>query len=247
LQKNTKPYELVSIIYDELMKGVNYNLWGKYLMEIIKKNSSLLHPSVLEVGAGNGKLAALISKKYPDYIVSDFSQPMLKNSVSEELPGVCCNMISLPFKKKFDIILSTFDSVNYLLTSNKLLDLFREMKRLLSLTGIFLFDVSLEQNSIEFERSYENNFNHNEYQFIRKSKFYSGTRIHKNIFLITDKMGNKFHEIHKQKIYKFNTYFRLIEKAGLFVVDCFDAFTFRNGNENCGRVQFVVKTDKSKC
>ena len=38
-----------------------------------------------------------------------------------------------------------------------------------------------------------------------------------------------------------NYYFELIEDAGLYVADCFDAFTFEDANHKCERVQFVIK------
>ncbi len=48
-------------------------------------------------------------------------------------------------------------------------------------------------------------------------------------------------EKHRQKIYPFEEYFMFIEKAGLYVSECFNAFTFDNGNAECERVQFVVR------
>ena len=77
--------------------------------------------------------------------------------------------------------------------------------------------------------------------FTRKSKYNSSSRIHKNIFIITDEFGNVKKEIHTQKIYKFETYFDIIAKAGMYVVECLDAFTFNNGNQNSERAQFIIK------
>ena len=37
-------------------------------------------------------------------------------------------MISLPFKKKFDFVYATFDSINYLLTQKELQFLFKEIE-----------------------------------------------------------------------------------------------------------------------
>lgn len=48
-------------------------------------------------------------------------------------------------------------------------------------------------------------------------------------------------ETHKQKIYPFAVYFELLEKAGLNVTECYEAFTFKDGNAGCERVQFVVR------
>jgi ubiquinone/menaquinone biosynthesis C-methylase UbiE len=242
---NSTVYESVSLIYKELMRGVKYNKWSKYLLDVVSEYIDKKTPSVLELGAGDCKIARSISKKYHNIIASDISLPMLQQAKNVSVSKVCCDMTSLPFKNKFDLIYSTFDSVNYLLSKRKLLTLFLEVKKVLSVSGIFTFDVSLEKNSLDFEGSYTVEGKINGYSFTRKSKYNSSSRIHKNIFKITDEYGNVKKEIHKQKIYKFESYFDIIEKTGLYVVECLDAFTFNNGNQNSERVQFILKNNNT--
>ncbi len=234
-------YDSVSLIYEELMRNVNYNKWSKYLLDVVSEYFDDKDPSVLEFGSGNCKIARHISKKYHNIIASDISLPMLQKGKKIFITKVCCDMTSLPFNNKFNLIYSTFDSVNYLLSKRKLLTLFLEVKKVLSASGIFTFDVSLEKNSLDFEGSYTVEGKINGYSFTRKSKYNSSSRIHKNIFSITDEYGNVKKEIHKQKIYKFETYFDIIAKAGMYVVECLDAFTFNNGNQHSERVQFIIK------
>ncbi|MCE7856641.1 MAG: ATP-binding cassette domain-containing protein [Ignavibacteria bacterium CHB3] len=50
--------------------------------------------------------------------------------------------------------------------------------------------------------------------------------MHSNHFYITDEFGNEFHEVHKEKIYKIDTFFKLADKAGLSIDACYDCFTF---------------------
>ena len=238
-------YESVSLIYGELMRDVKYNKWSKYLLDVVSEYNEKKNPSVLELGAGDCKIARRISKKYHNIIASDLSLPMLQQGKKVFVSKVCCDMTSLPFNNKFDLIYSTFDSVNYLLSKRKLLTLFLEVKKVLSASGIFTFDVSLERNSLDFEGSYSVEGKINGYSFTRKSKYNLTSRIHKNIFNITDKYGNVKKEIHKQKIYKFETYFDIIAKAGMYVVECLEAFTFNNGNQNSERVQFILKNNST--
>jgi len=242
---NSAVYESVSLIYGELMRDVKYKKWSKYLLDVVSEYIDKKSPSVLELGAGDCKIARRITEKYSNLIASDISLPMLQQGKKAFIPKVCCDMTALPFNNKFDLIYSTFDSVNYLLSKRKLLTLFSEVKKILSTSGIFTFDVSLEKNSLDFEGSYIVEGNVNGYSFTRKSKYNSSSRIHKNIFTITDELGNVKKEIHKQKIYKFETYFDLITSAGLYVVECLDAFTFNNGNRNSERVQFVLKNNNT--
>ena len=82
------------------------------------------------------------------------------------------------------------------------------------------------------------------YSFKRVSKFYKSRKVHKNIFYITGADNNVVKEVHEQKIFDFETYFDLIFKAGLYVVDCFEAFTFKIGNAGSDRIQFILKKAK---
>jgi SAM-dependent methyltransferase len=221
------------------MKDVNFNLWTKYVMDIASNyvnNTS----SFLEIAAGNCTIANNIKKKYTNLIATDISLPMLNAHFQADLLKVCCNMIYLPFKKKFDFVYATFDSINYLLKKKELQFLFREIKILLSENGIFTFDASLENNSLEFIDTHVTEDNYNGFNFKRVNSYNKKTRIHKNVFYIYGKSGIKFKEVHKQKIYSFETFFNLIDKAGLFVKECYDGFTFKDGSSKSERVQFVI-------
>ncbi len=238
-----KAYETVSLVYKELMKDVNYLEWAKYIQKIssefVRKDSK-----VLELGAGNCKIANLLSKKFPEIIATDISLPMLKSDTKNAVKKVCCDMISLPFNMKFDLIFSTFDSVNYLMSKKKILALFKQVDYLLKDDGIFTFDVSLEKNSMEFLQDHAVEGSTVGYSFKRVSKFYKSRKVHKNIFYITGADNNVVMEVHEQKIYDFETYFDLIFKAGLYVVDCFETFTFNIGNAGSDRIQFILKKAK---
>ena len=221
------------------MKDVNFDLWTKYVMDIAV-NYVNAESSFLELAAGNCVMAGNIKKKFSNLIATDISLPMLKYYFKTDLIKVCCNMIQLPFKKKFDFIYSTFDSINYLLTQRKLESLFREIKFALSESGIFTFDASLERNSLEFTEVQVTEDKYNGYSFKRINSYNKETRIHKNVFYIYDKYGEKFKEVHKQKIYPFETFFNLMDRTGLVVKECYDGFTFRNASSKSERVQFIV-------
>jgi SAM-dependent methyltransferase len=238
-----KAYKNVSFIYEELMKDVNYKEWAKYIQnissEFVGKDSK-----VLDLGAGNCKIANLLSKEFPDIIATDISLPMLKSDTNNVVNKVCCDMTSLPISTKFDLIFSSFDSVNYLMSKNKLLALFKQVSFLLEDNGIFTFDVSLEKNSLEFLQDHSVEGSTGGYSFKRVSKFFKRRKVHKNIFYITDADNIVVKEVHEQKIYDFETYFDLIFKAGLYVVDCFETFTFKIGKADSDRIQFILKKAK---
>jgi len=235
-----KPYEQVFTIYEGLMKKLDYASWAKYILLIANEN---IHDDakVLELGAGNCKMAKILSEKYNNYYASDISLSMLRSSDKNSLKKICCDMTLLPFKKKFDFVFSTFDSVNYILKQKSLQSLFNEVNYLLEEDGIFSFDVSLEKNSLNFITGKFTEGLHNGFHFKMLSKYNKLSRIHYNNFYIWNESGVKYKEVHKEKIYNINTYFKLAEKAGLHIEACYDCFTFKDVNQKSERAQFVMR------
>ena len=233
-------YDKVSSIYEALMCEVNYENWADYLKEVIGRFSKSYGP-VLELASGTCKLAGILKKYFKEIVATDISFNMLKRSSDKNLKKICCDMTLLAVKTKFPIIISTFDSVNYLLSEKKLEQLFNEVKQVLTDDGIFTFDASLYNNSLDHEKDFISSGDMNGVSFKRNSKFSKRARIHKNSFEILDSSNNLQKEIHKQKIYEFHTYFDLIYKSGMKVVECYETFTFSAGHSESPRVQFIVK------
>ena len=238
--KRENIYRSLPFIYNHLMKRIRYDFWSDYLFQLTSKYVST-NASVLELAAGNCQLAKFMATKYPDLIVSDISNKMLESSYDLTLKKVCCDMSCLPFKRHFDMIYMTFDSINYLLSKKSTLAFLKNIKESLCDNGIFTFDASLERNSISHVSQPVRQAVYNGFSYVHKSSYNKKTRVHKNIFNITFPDGEIHKEIHKQKILEFYDYFDLIERAGLFVVECFDAFTFKTGRAKSKRVQFVIK------
>lgn len=236
---NLKNYDKVAEIYPYLMRTIRYDRWAKYIYEIAK-SSVKKDDNILELGAGNGKLAYQLKDHFSNIIITDLSFKMLNQSENCSASKVCCDMVKIPFRGNFNLIYSTFDSINYLTSKMKLLSFFREIKRILNKNGIFTFDVSLERNSMKHIKEPFRKGKYNGISFVQKSHYNPKSRIHRNIFHLEFE-DKEYCENHRQKIYPFEEYFKLIERAGLYVAECFEAFTFRNGNAECERVQFVVK------
>lgn len=222
------------------MEKVDYKFWAKY----IKKLSSLYvkrDSQALEVAAGNCKLAEYLSDSFDYYLASDISISMLKKNKSHTLKKVCCDMTSLPFNYKFDLVICAFDSINYLTNKKSVAKFLSEIKNILSEEGIFLFDAALERNSYKHQKFAMKNGKQDGIKFKRQSIYLHRSRIHKNIFEIIYPDGNNMKEIHLQKIYPLEFYFELLDKCGLYAVECLSAFTFRKCKANDLRAQFVVK------
>ncbi len=236
----TEKYSILAEVYSHLMRKVTYDKWAEYLTDLIDPYFDET-ASVLEIAGGNGSLANHLSKNFNNYLLTDLSFEMLKSNQIKEIPSVACDMINLPFKKKFDIIVCAFDSINYILSKKKLQKLFTEVYNILNVDGIFLFDASLEKNSRMHasKKCRVSKFNNIRYE--QNSYFIESKRLHVNEFKIFMDDGKIFNEKHYQKIFLLNDYFYAIDKANLYVSNCYENFGNRRGKESSPRVQFVVR------
>ncbi len=242
--KKGKIYERLPLIYGYLMRKISYEAWAEYIALAVDEFVSSSE-RVLELGAGNCGLANYLCKFYPNIIATDLSKNMLVSDNKNIIPKIACDMALLPFKIQFGLIYSTFDSVNYLTSKRKLFELFKQASCLLKEEGVFTFDVSLERNSISHAGRAERKGTYKGINFVQRSCYNTITRIHTNYFELSSKGSIIYTENHRQKIYPFETYFDLIEKAGMYVVKCYDAFSFNKGKSNSRRVQFIIRRNKN--
>jgi SAM-dependent methyltransferase len=239
----SETYGALTLVYNHLMKIVRYDRWVEYIF-LLSKDYLPNNPLILELGGGNCRFANIFNKYYSSIIVTDKSLQMLLGDAKQKLTKVCCDMTALPFKSKFDLIYSTFDSINYLTSKKSLIKLFAGVEKLMTASSLFMFDVSSEQNSLKFTREPVKKGRTKKISYMQKSTYNKKTRIHKNIFEIFMPDGFIVREIHKQKIYQFEDYFKIIDKTNLYVVDCLEAFSFKKGKASSERVQFILKKAK---
>lgn len=221
------------------MKSVDYSFWANYIKEI---HQTIGKPSdiALELASGNCLLGSNLKNEFKELYLSDYSIEMLKLNKTN-IPSICCDMLKLPFRNKFDFIFSAFDSINYLNTEQKMLDFYSGIYNNLAIDGFLLFDVSLKHNSIKHLKELNRKGKYKGIQYNQKSEFNDVDGLHINTVEITLNNGKIVKEVHTQKIYDFYYYFEVLELAGFFVVECFDAFSFEDGTEDSDRIQFIVK------
>jgi hypothetical protein len=238
-----KIYSKTALIYDHLMNNINYSDWADYLSDIYKYYGNGGNYA-LELASGTCRLSSFMQKYFPNLFISDLSIEMLSYY---KFPSnrFCCDMTSIPLKQKFDFIYSSFDSVNYLITKSKLKKHFHEIEKILQTNGIYTFDVSLEPNSINNVASLNRFGKFNKISYTQISSYDIKRKTHTNYFEISEDVKNIYKEKHVQKIFPLETYFEIIDKTNMFVVECFDSFSFQDANSESERVQFIIKKKKN--
>lgn len=251
---------MLARIYDSVMDDVDYELWADFLDEVMQTH----HPnpvSILDLACGTGSIALSLDELLCyDILATDISKQMIgiaaekakKERASVEFQVM--NFLDIDLDRKFDVVLSTFDSINYLHSTDDILRLFEEVKKVLDRESLFIFDFTTPKNSIK-AIEYLNNeegYTPDNYRFFRKSRYDPKNRIHYNAFDI-EKLGEDdetvletYHEVHEQKIYTLNEMLDIIAETDYTLVAKYDGFDLVEADESSLRITMVLKCPETR-
>jgi ubiquinone/menaquinone biosynthesis C-methylase UbiE len=141
--RTARPFSLLAQVYDAIMSDIDYEAWGKFILEEVRKRGWQVGP-VLDLGCGTGNSTMPMFALGLDVTGLDFSEEMLEQA-REKLPPV--KFVQGDFKtfkldKKFSLAYSVFDSLNNLLTEQDFLEAARNIHAHLQPSGFFMFDVN---------------------------------------------------------------------------------------------------------
>ena len=224
------------------MSHVNYKSWANYI-DVVCCDLMNEKCKILEVAAGTGKFGAHLSKKYPNYILSDLSLEMLQVGKSKyELKSVASDMMNLSFKdSSFDTVICLYDSINYILKNKDLSQTFSEISRVLIEDGLFVFDCCLMKGSLEHaEQEYREEFFRNG-KIKQRSFIIDSKKIHVNSFEISKNDVIIATETHRQKIYSLETFEKLLLVNSFEMIYCLEDFSFEDATENSLRAHIIAR------
>jgi len=241
-----QPYSKLAVIYDDIMAHVDYKKWSRYVMKIIRR----WHPGavrILDISCGTGSLLLkLDSRKYCLYGF-DFSFDMVKIAREKcrrknDVALWQGNMVAFGLRQRVDVIISLYDSVNYILEPAGWQRMFNCVYDGLNQGGLFIFDICTETNSKKYFRNYFEKNAGPGYSYERRCNYQETTKIHSNEFLIFFESENKsFRELHQQKIFLIREVLSLIQPTKFQLLGAFHGFTFKPATEDSLRVHFVLK------
>ncbi len=205
-------YSYFSKIYDKLYNSNKHlKLVDKYL-PIPGKNAK-----VLDVACGTGTFLFGMHEKGWEISGVDLSEEMLEvarkkfddNQINCNL--YCQNMEELKILEKFDLVTCNFDSINYILSIEKIRKVFQNVFDVLKENGKFAFDIVTEYQALTFGSS--NEWKVDGYVMKMKSEYNPKNRI-KKIRITLNYETEKFSEDHYQKNYDLNEISKVLEETG---------------------------------
>lgn len=272
-------YRSFASVYDEFMDGTDYNETADKIQDMITR-FGLSKPSqkrtgrseardvllaaeknlVVDIACGTGKLTEILAGRGYDVMGIDLSEEMLqialerRDKLRHRTLYLCQDMREFELYGTAGTFISTGDSVNYLLTDEDMVKLFKRINTFLFPRGIFIFDFKtlylykevIGDRTIAEDRE--------DCSFIWDNWFDEDTRINEydlSVFIKEETGGpggnvfRKYQEIHRQRGYTLEEMKKFASEAGLEWVAEMDSETMGNVTEQSERILCVVR-EKSK-
>ncbi len=257
-------YTSFASVYDLFMDNVPYDEWCGQLVKILSEHG-IRGGIVAELGCGTGSLTERLSRKGFDMIGIDYSEDMLEIALDKKLKSgenilyLCQDMRSFELYGTCAAIVSRCDSINYMLTTEDLVTVFRLVNNYLDPGGVFVFDCNtvhkyekiLAENTIAETRDIGS--------FIWENSYDPATRINEydlTLYIREDADGTKkpaapqtdddsarfrrFAETHMQRAFTIPELKAAASKAGMLWLDCVDADTMVMPDETSERLLITL-------
>jgi SAM-dependent methyltransferase len=241
-------------VYDMFMDNVDYEVWSAYLTEQLKRGG-VQDGLVLELGCGTGTMTELLAQAGYDMIGVDNSEEMLAEAMEKRMESGHDILYLLQDMQEFELygtvraVVSVCDSLNYITEEEDLEEVFRLVNNYLDPGGLFLFDMNTVYKYQEILGDSTIAENREDGSFIWENSFdpESGINVYELALFLPreDGLYEKSEEVHYQRAYSVEKICELLKKAGLNVVDLYDAYTWKPVSETTERV-FIVAQECTK-
>jgi len=239
----TKPFVKFAEVYDSIMPDKFYTDYYGFIVEVLKR-SALQPKSVLELACGTGKLARILLDKGFNIEGLDSSEHMLEVAKKKGLKVHHANMVNFEMRRKFDLTLCVFDSLNYIQEQSELLRCFNSVRSHLDTEGLFIFDMN---SSYKINKIIPRNpvkaqyFKVGDIELVWLNSHQQDTWIAELIFFERTRDGKyrRFYEKHVEKAYKLGNVRKLLRRAGFSLAGSCSDFEFSEIGRKSGRWFFM--------
>ena len=132
-------------VYDRFMEDVPYELWCAMIVKELHR-ASITDGLILDLGCGTGTLTGMLAEAGYDMIGVDGSGEMLaearEKSDGMDILYLCQDMREFELYGTVRAVVSTCDTMNYLLTPEDFIQTVRLVNNYLDPGGLFIFDLN---------------------------------------------------------------------------------------------------------
>ncbi len=206
---------------------------------------------VVDLGCGTGTLTELLYRKGYDMIGVDNSSAMLgiamdkKAKSNAEILYLLQDMRELELYSTVGTVISVCDSVNYILETEELSEVFRLVNNYLYPGGLFVFDFNTDYKYRYVIGDTTIAENREDCSFIWENFYDAGSCLNEydvTVFVREEgELFRRFTETHLQRGYNVELMKNLVEGAGMRILEILDADTLGAVNEESERVYMVAR------
>lgn len=244
-------FDLVAPYYDILMRGVPYGHWVKYLEELLKLHDFTPY-RVLDLACGTGNASAIMAARGWQVVGVDLSTGMVEEARRKaEKKGLHVDFLvqdaaelELP-PPPFDLCVSFFDSLNYIVKPDRLAMAMHRVYDHLRPGGLFIFDINSSFALMNSFFDQENTEGRDRLRYVWRSHYEPSTRLCtvKMRFFWRNRRGidEEFREEHVQFAYEESELRKMVALAGFEEIETFHAYTTRPVRPTTDRIFFVAR------
>lgn len=270
MSKLMNSYTGFAKVYETFMDNVPYDEWTEYLTGLLLEHGVGKGALIAELGCGTGSMTRRLAKAGYDMIGIDLSEEMLDvaryEHDDEELGILYLNQDMREFELYGTVaaVVSLCDSMNYIISEEDLLTVFKLVNNYLDAGGLFIFDMNTiykyetelgdrviaenrEDCSLIWENYYDTETRMNQYDITiyTKAEFEEDEQ--------EDEEGDnlpplyeRMEETHLQKAYSVETVKLLLEQAGMEFVAVYGVGTKEAPAADCERMYFIAREKKQE-
>lgn len=232
--------------YDDLMAGVPYRLWVKYLEGLLHRFD--YHPkTILDVACGTGNVSELLAEAGYDVVGIDIAADMIEvaKSKGSRVEYHTQDVAELDLGgRKFDLAISLFDSLNYITDLSRLAEGIRRVGEHVVDGGLFIFDVNTEYALAHHFFDQANIASDRYPKYIWNSEYDHSTRIcrvNMTFEVLENGQKRQFKEVHVQRGHNAVELEMMLTDAGFELLDSFHAYKFRRPTRRSDRIFYIAR------
>lgn len=235
-------------VYDEFMEDVPYEKWRDLVVAELKKEG-IADGLVLDLGCGTGTFTRMLAEAGYDMIGVDGSQEMLmearEKTADRGILYLCQDMREFELYGTVRAIVSTCDTMNYLLTPEDFIRTLRLANNYLDPGGVFIFDLNTLYKFREVMGNTTIAENGEDASFIWDNYFDEETGRNEYDLTLFIRQENglfaRVSEVHEEQGYAPEQILEFIACSGMEYVRAFDAETGGEPHETSEKVFYVVR------
>jgi SAM-dependent methyltransferase len=225
-----RSFERIGVFYDELMSSVPYREWADYVERLLDRFDARPR-RILDLACGTGKVGAELARRGFRAFGVDLSEGMARIAQRERrLPVAVQDARALGLRAgACDLVVCLYDSLNYILEPEDLLEAFRGVRHALAPGGLFIFDLNTIR-ALALDLFTQDNLRSDDPLLYSWRSHWDATHRRCTVDMWFRWRGEgeprEFREVHLQRGYEDSEVQSLLRRAAFGIHGTFDAFTF---------------------